>query len=717
MEKLYNRINWENYPSDATPLNESNLNKLDAATNAIDDRVISMDKTKLDVSTANSMVKNVTYDESTGIFTVEYLNGSRVNIDTKLEKIAVNFTYDSVTQQIVITLDDETKQYIDLSTLITEYEFSDTATIAFSVTNGKVSAVIKNGSVTADKLEPNYLANVQLAASQAESAASAASASKLAAKNSENNAKSSENSASASAASALESKESAATSEENALASKNSASSSAESALASKNLASTSASEASASSTSALESKNNAAQSAQSALSSAENAQSNAKTATSKAILAESYAKGGTGTRQGEDTDNAKYYMERAKEQSGDIPPYVAVKGDAETEYRTGNVNLTPANIGSVSQTEFDNLSIGGRNLIKNGNMSKGLKYIVNEGNTSITVVDDSIYGHALVVEPKKNHRIYFPTYYLWEKNTIYTVSFVAKSSIDGQEIAPSRSLADYAERVILSTEYKRYVSFILCTESVVGYGTLSFSFTNEIGDVTITNVKLEKGNKPTDWTPAPEDLVNESKDYTNTKVADYLPLSGGTVSGNLTVTGNITGNLNGNANTATNATTVNGHTVNADVPSGAKFTDTTYDSMTGANISEDGTAGLVPKPTAGINGRCLMSNGTWEIPPNALKLDGHASDYYGVWIGGVTFPIGNTAGFGLSVSDPSHEYIKDSSIIDIYYATDSVEYASEVGMTYTIDTSGSYGVLFIAPKNDVTEQAIVIQNIKVTNP
>lgn len=320
MEKLYNRINWENYPSDATPLNESNLNKLDAATNAIDDRVISMDKTKLDVSTANSMVKNVTYDESNGIFTVEYLNGSMVNIDTKLEKIAVNFTYDSVTQQIVITLDDETKQYIDLSTLITEYEFSDTATIAFSVTNGKVSAVIKNGSVTSDKLEPNYLANVQLAASQAASSASAASASELAAKNSENNAKSSENSASASAASALESKKSAATSEENALASKNSAKSSAESALASKNSASTSASEASTSSASALESKNNAAQSAQSALSSAENAQSNAQTATSKAILAESYAKGGTGTRQGEDTDNAYYYMTEAKAQSGGIP-------------------------------------------------------------------------------------------------------------------------------------------------------------------------------------------------------------------------------------------------------------------------------------------------------------------------------------------------------------------------------------------------------------
>lgn len=36
-------------------------------------------------------------------------------------------------------------------------------------------------------------------------------------------------------------------------------------------------------------------------------------------------------------------------------------------------------------------------------------------------------------------------------------------------------------------------------------------------------------------------------------------------------------GSLNGNAATATNASKVNNHTVNSDVPSGAKFTDTTY--------------------------------------------------------------------------------------------------------------------------------------------
>ena len=37
-------------------------------------------------------------------------------------------------------------------------------------------------------------------------------------------------------------------------------------------------------------------------------------------------------------------------------------------------------------------------------------------------------------------------------------------------------------------------------------------------------------------------------------------------------------GKLQGNADTATNATTVNSHTVNSDVPANAKFTDTHTD-------------------------------------------------------------------------------------------------------------------------------------------
>ena len=65
------------------------------------------------------------------------------------------------------------------------------------------------------------------------------------------------------------------------------------------------------------------------------------------------------------------------------------------------------------------------------------------------------------------------------------------------------------------------------------------------------------------------------------------------------------------------NAATVNGHTVNANVPANAKFTDTTYSDMTGATSSADGTHGLVPAPAKGNQEKYLRGDGTWQTPPN----------------------------------------------------------------------------------------------------
>lgn len=43
MQKAYNRIDWENYPSGKTPLNETNLNKMDVAIDELDNRIIGLD--------------------------------------------------------------------------------------------------------------------------------------------------------------------------------------------------------------------------------------------------------------------------------------------------------------------------------------------------------------------------------------------------------------------------------------------------------------------------------------------------------------------------------------------------------------------------------------------------------------------------------------------------------------------------------------------------
>ena len=169
MQKIYSRINWENFPSEKTAVNESNLNKMDFAIDNLDDRVVAMDASKVDLTRANELVEEILWDESNGTLTVVKMNGSRAVIDTKLEKLAVNFSFDEANQSLVIILDDGSKQYVDLSAFVTPLEFKDGDIIYFSVVDGNlVSAGIKDGTISEEKLRPNFLADIKIKVGEAE---------------------------------------------------------------------------------------------------------------------------------------------------------------------------------------------------------------------------------------------------------------------------------------------------------------------------------------------------------------------------------------------------------------------------------------------------------------------------------------------------------------------------------------------------------------------
>lgn len=408
MNKAHVPINWENYPSDETPLNERNLNKMDSAIGIIDDNVVTLDATKATKTEVATLVADVTFEESTGIITITKKNGSKITIDTQMEKIAINFDYNPTTQQIILTLIDGTKQYIDLSALITQYEFLDSDTVAFYIDkDGKVSAIVKEGSIEEKHLEPNYLAKIKVEVAKAESSQQVAAKSEANAKASENAAKASETAAK--------------TSETNAKASETAAAKSATAAEASESNAKVSETSASESSATATEKASSASQSADTAAEKADIATQKAaeiigkaESAEESATKAQSYAVGGTGSREGEDSDNAKYYYQQAKDVSeglkgglqphgtvafADLPaladvstgwmfnisdeftttddfkegagntvpaganiyktsdgkwdvlagtPVTGIKGAKEKSYRRGNVDLTAANIGAV---------------------------------------------------------------------------------------------------------------------------------------------------------------------------------------------------------------------------------------------------------------------------------------------------------------------------------------------------------------------------------
>lgn len=175
------RINWENEPSIASPINATNLNKIDYAVYEHDQTLGTWDTTKANQSDLLLSVKSIDYNTSTGVFVFTWQNGTTKTVDLNIEKIPVSF---SMSPQGVITMttDDGTQYTADVGSLIKTYTFTDSTEIDFTVTtdasgNKTVTAALKDGSIVGTKLEPNYLANCQ-------SAANSASASKTAAKGS-----------------------------------------------------------------------------------------------------------------------------------------------------------------------------------------------------------------------------------------------------------------------------------------------------------------------------------------------------------------------------------------------------------------------------------------------------------------------------------------------------------------------------------------------------
>ena len=210
---------------------------------------------KASTTTVSGMIASVDFDTQTGVFTFTEQGGTVHTFDTALEQVVTNWDYDEQTQKLVLTLESGETKNIDLSAFVTINEFLNSDTIDFSVNGAKVTANIKQGSITDSMFESSLLAAIQAYAQSCQSNAQTASA------------------AASNAGSYSDAAGTAATA---------------------------------------------AGNSERSAAGFASSAATDARNANSSAITAQSYAVGGTGTRQGEDTDNAKYYYQMAKEVVGE---------------------------------------------------------------------------------------------------------------------------------------------------------------------------------------------------------------------------------------------------------------------------------------------------------------------------------------------------------------------------------------------------------------
>ena len=144
--------------------------------------------------------------------------------------------------------------------------------------------------------------------------------------------------------------------------------------------------------------------------------------------------------------------------------------------------------VGAIN--EVNNIQIGGRNLL-----------------LQTTTSEINLVG-GVDIYAEKAYKISN-----LEKNTEYIFSVIAK----GDEM----TLISFIPNVIvdyksLTTEFKLYTwKFSTSNEPAV----LDLLIRAQAGkNITITKAKLEKGNKATDWTPAPEDQVSDWNETDSTK-------------------------------------------------------------------------------------------------------------------------------------------------------------------------------------------------------
>lgn len=144
----------------------------------------------------------------------------------------------------------------------------------------------------------------------------------------------------------------------------------------------------------------------------------------------------------------------------------------------------------------------------------------VTGGVTKADYIDPQ-YGNVLkITTSTANKRIYRSVTNIWTQGQVYTVSFLAKAETNGTVVNMSRSIADFTPNFTLTTDWKWYSGKITST-ATADAGTLSFKIVSSSGTVYLTNVKLEKGEIATPYTPGPGDPLYNALGYNSNSIID----------------------------------------------------------------------------------------------------------------------------------------------------------------------------------------------------
>lgn len=184
-------------------------------------------------------------------------------------------------------------------------------------------------------------------------------------------------------------------------------------------------------------------------------------------------------------------------------------------------------------RNDLDNLEVGGRNILVNSDfLRETYGWVIESTTMTYKVVDDDKVGKYLSLKSTaagnvNGNRIYQINFANGDTghiaNQVYSLSFYAKTTSTTAVGIHAGWVSGLKTLSISGTTWKRYA----VTYTTTGTGSMTIYIDKANTELHIAQIKLEKGNKATDWTPAPEDIESSITEVSDKQSSMQLDLDG----------------------------------------------------------------------------------------------------------------------------------------------------------------------------------------------
>lgn len=195
-----------------------------------------------------------------------------------------------------------------------------------------------------------------------------------------------------------------------------------------------------------------------------------------------------------------------------DVSEQIVSETKAQIQVAKGEIT---AEVTSTVDNKINNIQVGGRNLLKG---TKDFNGWIEFGGT--VILDESMLYQGLIPSKAVSKWAYRYTSYDFEVGKTYTISAWVRTNIENQILAGcytwTTTVSELPSDYIIipkANTWVKYVYTFTAKKSVTERVRIESPNATTTNPLWVCGIKLEEGNKATDWSPAPEDTEKSISD------------------------------------------------------------------------------------------------------------------------------------------------------------------------------------------------------------